>query len=154
MSKHSIGSDLAQVWPSANGGGGLLREFTAHVEARGHRDGTAHAYLESAIHFMGWLAERSSDQREIAAETVGGFLADHLPVCGWPPPAPKSANTVRAALDQVLLMQGQDRLRAPRLRASKQIEASISRFDDYLRDVGGPAWQTRWNRCRFVRHLP
>ena len=153
MSERSIGSDLVQVWPSANGGGGLLREFTAHLEARGHRDGTVHAYLESAIHFLRWLAERPSDQREIAADTVRDFLADHLPVCSCPPPAPRSTNTVRAALSQLLLMQGQDRLRAPRLRASEQIEASIKRFDGYMHDVGGLAWQTRWNRCRSVRRF-
>ena len=153
MSQRSIGSGLVQVWPAANGDGGLLREFTAHLEVRGHRDGTVHSYLESAIHFMRWLAERPSDQREIAAQTVRDFLEDHLPVCGCPPPAPKSTNTVRAALNQLLLMQGRDRLRAPRLRASDQIEASIRRFDDYMRDFGGLAWQTRWNRCRFVRHF-
>jgi hypothetical protein len=153
MSERSIGSDLARVWPSGDGDGGPLWEFTVHLEARGHRDGTVHAYLESAIHFLRWLAERPSGQREIAAEMVRDFLADHLPVCGCPPPAPRSTNTVRAALNQLPLMQGQDRLLAPRLRASDQIEASIRRFEDYMRDVGGLAWQTRWNRCRSVRRF-
>ena len=153
MSEQSIGSDLVQVWYAEREDGGLLGEFATYLEARGHPDGTLRAYLKSAIHFSHWLGQRPLDQREIRAETVGDLLEDHLPVCGCPPPAPKSVKTVRAALNQLLLMQGRSRLQVPSPGASKQIEASIGAFDAFMRDVGGLAWQTRWNRCRCVRHF-
>ena len=151
MSARSTGRDVGSNCPYEDVHNALLGGFSAHLKRRGHRNGTVHAYLESARHFTHWLVATPPAHQAISPETVRDFLEDHLPVCACPPPAPKSMNTVRAALNQLLLMQGQDRLRAPRPRASDQIEAAVGRFDDFMRDVCGLAWQTRWSRCRYVR---
>jgi len=34
-----------------------------------------------------------------------------------------------------------------------EVEASIGQFDTYMRDVGGLAQITRWNRCRYARNF-
>ena len=51
---------------------------------------------------------------------------------------------MRAALNQLLLMQGQDRLRPSVPSASPAIEAQIGRFDAHLEKVCGLAEATRW----------
>jgi site-specific recombinase XerD len=59
---------------------------------------------------------------------------------------------VRAALNQLLLMQGEERLRAVRdATVSDEIEASVCDFDRHLRDVCGLAEATRWYHRRHVR---
>lgn len=150
MSKQSTGRDSFKA-SAEYGDHPLLRELDVYLEARGHQDGTIHAYSESALHYLRWLAEQPSDRRAVSTATVRGFLEEHLPVCSCPPPARKSTKDVRAALNQLLLMRGGHRLRTRSARASEQIEASIGAFEAYLRDVAGLAWQTRCSRCRYVR---
>ena len=90
---------------------------------------------------------------KIDAHSVREFLREHLPACQCQHPAPRHVKTVRAALNQLLLMLGQDRIHASDSPASAAIEASLLQFDAYLRDVCGLAPITRHNRCRYVKQF-
>jgi hypothetical protein len=131
----------------------LFEELESYLTERGHRGGTLRIYLEAALHFIGWLTEQHSTSQAIDAEMGRDFLENHLPECRCSYPAPRHLKTVRAALNQLLLMVGKDRLRAAPPRVSAEIEVSISQFDAFMRDVGGLAQSTRWNRCRYIREF-
>jgi site-specific recombinase XerD len=129
----------------------LLLEYTNHLKSRGHSDRTVKSYLNSATHFIQWLAQSSSSHMMITPEAVQVFLYQHLSVCSCPQPAPKRLKNVRAALNRLLLMLGQDRFCMHAPCASGDIEMSICQFDAYMRDVCGLARETRGSRCRFIR---
>ena len=129
----------------------LICNFTAHLRARGHSDGTLHSYRSALLHFLYWLAEEFPESQAIDSRTVRTFLQEHLPNCHCPPPVYKALKTVRAALNQLLLMLGQDRLQPPYSMTSAAIEDSLHQFDDFQRDVCGLTESTRWNRQRWIR---
>jgi site-specific recombinase XerD len=131
----------------------LANQYSTFLEARGHTQQTSHAYLESIHHFFSWLAQELHGSNEIDAHSVREFLREHLPVCQCQHPAPRHVKTVRAALNQLLLMLGQDRIHASDSPASAAIEASLLQFDAYLRDVCGLAPITRHSRCRYVKQF-
>ncbi len=131
----------------------LANQYSTFLEARGHTQQTSHAYLESTHHFFNWLAQELHGSNEIDAHSVREFLREHLPVCQCQHPAPRHVKTVRAALNQLLLMLGQDRIHASDSPASTAIEASLLQFDAYLRDVCGLAPITRHSRCRYVKQF-
>jgi len=134
MSERLIDQDSHHHRALAHSSDSLIQEFETHLKARGHRDGTLHAYLESARHFLRWLDEQPATQRRVVAETVRNFLQVHLPVCDCPQPVTRNLKTVRASLNQLLLMQGNDRLRLFGSRATDNIEASITQFDRYMKE--------------------
>jgi len=129
----------------------LVCDFTAHLKARGHSDGTQHSYRSALMHFLCWLAKESPESQVVNSRTVRTFLQVHLPTCRCPPPAFKSAKTVRAALSQLLVMLGQGRLLPPDYQISAAIEGALHQFDDFLRDVCGLTELTRLSRQRYVR---
>ena len=86
----------------------LIERFTTYLKARSHKNTTLSLYLASARHFLCWLTQRPFDSREIDPKWVREFIEVHLPGCHCPSPAPKSLKTTRAALNQLLLMQGHD----------------------------------------------
>jgi integrase len=104
-----------------------------------------------AAHFLAWLGEQPPDRQQIDAPAVQVFLYEHLPACRCPPPNPKHRKSVRAALNRLLVMGGETRLRPRSPPSSPSIEAMVARFDTYLRDVCGLADATRWYRRRYVR---
>jgi len=129
----------------------LLEQFTTYLKARSHKNTTLSLYLAAARHFLCWLTQQPFGSREITPKWVREFIEVHLPGCHCPSPAPKSLKTTRAALNQLLLMQGHGRLHAPDKPASTEIEASLRQFIAYLRDVCGLAPTTCRYRCRHVR---
>ncbi len=129
----------------------LIEQFTTYLKARSHKNTTLCLYLASARHFLYWLTRQSFGGREIAPKWVREFIEVHLPGCHCPSPAPRSLKTTRAALNQLLLMQGLNRIHAPDKPASTEIEASLRQFIAYLRDVCGLAPTTCRYRCRYVR---
>jgi integrase len=129
----------------------LIEQFTTYLKARCHKNTTLSRYLASARHFLCWLTQQPFGSREINPRWVREFIEAHLPVCHCSSPAPRSLKTIRAALNQLLLMQGHDRLHAPDKPASTEIEASLRQFATYLRDVCGLAPTTCRVRCRYVR---
>ena len=129
----------------------LIEQFTTYLKARCHKNRTLSRYLASARHFLCWLTQQPFGSREIDPRWVREFIEVHLPVCHCSSPAPRCLKTIRAALNQLLLMQGHDRLHAPDKPASTEIEASLRQFVTYLRDVCGLAPTTCRVRSRYVR---
>lgn len=129
----------------------LVERFTTYLKARSHKNTTLSLYLASARHFLCWLTQQPFGSREIDPKWVREFIEAHLPGCHCPSPAPRSLKTTRAALNQLLLMQGHNRLHAPDKPASTEIEVSLRQFDAYLRDVCGLAPTTCRYRIRYVR---
>ena len=119
----------------------LANQYSTFLEARGHTQQTSHAYLESIHHFFNWLAQQPHGSNEIDAHSVCEFLREHLPACQCQHPAPRYVKTVRAALNQLLLMLGQDRIHASHDPASAALEASLLQFDAYLQDVDWQGWR-------------
>ena len=151
MSEQHFKHEQLVVDGDKNGHEALINDYTAHLKARGHSDGTQHKYRSSLMHFLYWLAKEPPESQVVNSRTVRTFLQEHLPTCRCPPPAFKSLKTVRAALNQLLLMLGQGRLQPLGYRTSAAIDGTLHQFDDFLRDVCGLTESTRWNRQRCIR---
>ncbi|EGV27614.1 integrase family protein [Thiorhodococcus drewsii AZ1] len=132
----------------------LLESFSVYLERRGHRHQVAHRYCQAVRHFLHWrrMSDVSAEER-FDRRMVQIFLDEHLPACHCPAPIVRTRKTVRAALNQLLMMTGQPRLIPQAPLASAIIEDSVSVFDGYLREVCGLAEQTRLSRCRYVREF-
>ena len=129
----------------------IVYDFSAYLKARGHSKSTLHAYRSALNHFLGWLKEESSKIWVINSRSVRTFLYEHLPVCHCLSPVYKEAKTVRAALNQLLLMLGYERLLPSTSKGSVAIENSLYQFDDYLHNICGLTKATRLSRQRQVR---
>jgi site-specific recombinase XerD len=151
MSEHypqNIQSSLTGDRPSNDV---IISNFSDHLKKRGHSDGTRYAYQAALMHFICWQNKKSPQAQTIDRVNVTFFLQEHLPVCHCSPPAFKHLKTVRAALNQLLLMQGQKRLQEIDFNCPSAIECRLRHFDNFLRDVCGFAKSTRVYRQRFVR---
>ncbi|HYN78198.1 MAG TPA: hypothetical protein VES73_10445, partial [Lamprocystis sp. (in: g-proteobacteria)] len=91
----------------------LLSDFRSYLAARGHRPRVLHEYAAAAAHFLGWLGDQTPDRQRIDAHSVRAFLQVHLPDCHCSHPGSKHPKNVRAALNQLLTMCGNGRLRPP-----------------------------------------
>lgn len=125
--------------------------FSTYLKARGHCEGTQHAYLSVLSHFGQWLQEKPSKKRAINSISVCAFIQEHLPVCHCPSPVFKEPKTVRAALNQLLLMLGYERLVSGSAKGTAAVEQTLHQFDVFLRDVCGLTESTRLNRQRQIR---
>ncbi len=133
---------------------GLLDRYVAHLERRGHTASTTKAYRKAVVHFLQWHPIAAPPLAEtVSTETVRVFLDEHLPACRCLTSVVRSRKSVRAALNQLLLMNGQPRLIQRDMPPPAAIEASVIAFDAYLRDVCGLAVQTRRGRCREARQF-
>ena len=128
-----------------------VRRFCSHLQERGHRESTADSYLTTAKHFLKWLTKEPISRTDVSRETVQIFLENHLPVCRCPRSGQRGFKTVRAALNQLLSMEGEERVRKTSDAESPDIEASVQEFDRYLRETCGLADATRWYHRRHVR---
>ncbi|MCP4285764.1 MAG: tyrosine-type recombinase/integrase [Gammaproteobacteria bacterium] len=128
----------------------LVSEFSIYLKTRGYCEGTQLNYRSALTHLVRWLSVES-EYRMIDGQTVRAFLQNHLPACHCPPPVFRELRTVRAALNQLLLMQGQDRLHPPCFKGSVAVEDTIHQFDDFQRDVCGLAEATLLRRRNCVR---
>ncbi|MFT5701737.1 MAG: site-specific recombinase XerD [Desulforhopalus sp.] len=138
-------SDYSNVYET------IAAEFSDYLKANGYRDGTQHAYHSALMHFLCWLQQKSPQEKMINSSTVCIFLQHHLPLCNCPLPVYKELKTVRAALNQLLSMLGQERLPIRGSKGSSAVELALRQFDDFQRDVCGFTKSTRENRQRFVR---
>lgn len=128
----------------------LVRKFSIYLNARGYSEGTQLNYRSVLTHLVHWLTEEHGC-RTIDGQVVRTFLQDHLPACHCPPPVFKQLRTASAALNQLLLMQGQDRWHSPCFESSAAVEETIRQFDDFQRDVCGLAEATLLRRRNCVR---
>jgi site-specific recombinase XerD len=131
----------------------FICRFEAYLKNRGHSDSTRQVYLSSAKHFYSWLAETPWNENKISKEIVQHFLEDHLPACCCPGPVSKSLKNIRAALNQVLLMEGCPRIRPKHGVTSLNIEVEIENFDAYLQNICGHSEATRWYRRRIIKEF-
>ena len=151
MKEQKVGDDSGQnrltgVGPAS------INALDCYLKTRGYRHSTRRAYLASMEHFCYWLKTRRYGDREINSNVVGIFLQEHLPVCHCPRPVQKGIKTVRAALNQFLLMRGQARVRRRVSHGtSTEIEGVIDRFDEYLQNVCGHSEATRWYHRRNAK---
>lgn len=130
-----------------------VNSFELYLQTRGYRSSTRRAYLASLRHFVSWLETGDGWGRRVDCEAVRIFLQEHLPVCRCPEPVRKHVKTVRAALNQFLLLQGEPRVLPIAEQTSPQIETAVERFDQYLRDVCGQSEATRWYHRRHAREF-
>ena len=128
----------------------LIDAFDRHLKMRGYRDATKHAYLTVAKHFISWIGARPSAKRKSDVENIQLFLHEHLPICQCCKPGTKYLKTVCAALNQLLLMNGDARSHMIE-EAPSHIHTVIGPFDDYMKNVCGLSSATRWYHCRHVR---
>src|SRR5690554_3888827 len=84
---------------------GLLDRYVAHLERRGHTASTTKAYRKAVVHFLQWHPIAAPPLAEtVSTETVRVFLDEHLPACRCLTSVVRSRKSVRAALNQLLLM--------------------------------------------------
>lgn len=124
--------------------------FDAHLKKRGYSHHTRKAYLSVAKHFYSSL-KTAPYIDEISKESAQWFFQNHLPFCCCPEPVYKHVKSVRAALNQMLLMEGYHRLRPDIDTTYLHIENEIDRFDKYLNEICGHADATRWYHRRNIR---
>lgn len=129
-----------------------LAPFGAYLDQRGHRPGTAQAYGHALEHFLHWWqAPPYESEVVLSTALVRTFLDEHLPACTCPGRVVHCLPTLRAALNQFLLMNGQPRLSASQpATVTAAIAEAIEDFDHYLQTVCALAAQTRQARCRLV----
>lgn len=125
--------------------------FSTYLKTRGHSEGTRHAYLSVLTHFVRWLQEKPSKKPAINSISVCAFIQEHLPICHCPSPVFKELKTVRAALNQLLLMLGYERLLPGVNKGAAAVEQALHQYDVFLRDVCGLTESTRLNRQRQIR---
>ena len=129
----------------------FMNRFEVHLKRRGHTDSTRRNYLSSAKHFISWMKAEPFYDKHVSSKTVQTFIDDHLPDCSCPFPVQKGVKTVRAALNQILLMEGHERIQATIDRSTPEIERTVNSFDEYLLYVCGHAENTRWYHRRHIR---
>jgi site-specific recombinase XerD len=128
-----------------------LKRFEQHLKNRGHTCFTTQSYLSAAKHFYCWLQARPCGQNRFSRTIVHQFLHEHLPTCTCASPVYKETKTVRAAMNQILLMEGHERIRVIIEKATPDIEYEIELFDNYLNKICGHADSTRWYHRRHIR---
>lgn len=131
----------------------LVNIFEHFLKTSGYQRSTRRAYSAALSHFISWTGTKEGCGRRIDSETVRIFLQEHLPSCRCPHPVHKYIGTVRAALNQLLLMQGDARVRPFAKPASPEIESAVERFDQYLGNVCGHSEATRWYHRRHAREF-
>jgi len=131
----------------------FMNRFEAHLKRRGHTDSTTRSYLSSARHFIYWMKTKRFNDRRISSKTIQFFINEHLPDCSCPSPVHKNIKTVRAAVNQMLLMEGCERIKTTVDRSTPEIERTVNSFDEYLLNVCGHAENTRWYHRRHVREF-
>lgn len=128
----------------------LLGHLARHLADRGYASRTRQMYLEGAAHFLHWRAlNRACD--EITADAVRRFLDVHLPRCTCELVRSRDRKTIRAALNQLLVILGKARRQRSTGPTSTEIEASVAAFDHYQQAACGLAASTRIHRCGVVR---
>lgn len=151
MSKHFTVQDSLNAASESDEQTALTHDFHSHLVARGYANRTLHLYCSAVAHFFNWHCKAGDSRLCIDSQSVSRFLFDHVPYCDCRHPGSKDLKSIRAALNQLLIMQGEDRLRSTIPLASFAIEIVVTRFDDYLEQVCGLAAATRWYHRRYIR---
>ncbi|MFS8153639.1 site-specific integrase [Vreelandella titanicae] len=151
MSKHVPSWDSVNTPSNVDEQVALVQEFHSYLVRRGYADRTLYLYCSVATHFLRWQHEAGSARHCIDAPSVSRFLFEHVPACCCPHSGSMDFKSMRAALNQLLLMRGENRLRPSIPLASPSIETTVTRFDSYLEQVCGLTAATRWYHRRYAR---
>jgi len=151
MSKHVPSWDSVNTPSNVGERIALIQKFHSYLLERGYANRTLYLYCSVAAHFLRWQHEAGSARPCIDAPSVSRFLFEHVPACHCPHPGSMDFKSMRASLNQLLLMQGENRLRTSMPLASLAIEATVTRFDGYLEQVCGLTAATRWYHRRYAR---
>ena len=132
----------------------ILSEFALFLEARGHVLTSLQVYVQVAEHFSRWLGERGLLAHEIGETAVEQFVRGHLPHCRCPKPHPIHPRNCRSAIDLLLaFLRLTKRIRAPARTPDSAVDRLVRKYDAYLNDVAGLAFETRFYRRRYAREF-
>jgi len=120
----------------------VLEQFAEYLSGRGYSPSTVHQYVFTAEHFCRWLG-----RRRISRHSANQFVKTHLPVCRCKLPASRTIKTVRAALNRLLEMAGNDAV----VRTSKSpVDLLLQQYAHHLVHVHGLAPATVHYRLRYA----
>lgn len=125
--------------------GSILEKFAVHLCTRGHAPDTVHQYVFAAEHFCQWLG-----RKKISRCAAKRFLNTHLPACQCEFPASRTVKTVRAALNRLLEMIGDD---VEECICRSPADQLLQRYADHLEQAQGLALATVYYRLRYARTL-
>jgi len=132
----------------------ILSEFALFLEARGHVLTSLQGYVQVAEHFSRWLGEHGMPVHDIGETLVERFVRSHLPHCRCPKPHPIHPRNCRAALGLLLAFLRQTKRIKPAARTPDSvIDRLVRKYDAYLNDVAGLAFETRFYRRRYAREF-
>ena len=123
----------------------VLLRFAEHLSARGHNPDTVHQYVFASEHFCAWLG-----RKKISRHAATRFLNSHLPACRCVKPASRTVKTVRASLNRLFAMIGDD-VAVP--TSKSPADRLLNRYADHLDQVQGLASNTVYYRLRYARTL-
>lgn len=123
----------------------VLVRFAAHLSTRGHSRETVQQYVFATEHFCAWLG-----RKKISRGAAKQFLKSHLPACQCVKPASRTVKTVRASLNRLFAMIGENGV-AP--TSQSPADRLLNRYADHLERVQGLAPTTVHYRLRYARTL-
>jgi integrase/recombinase XerD len=129
---------------------GYVTAYSDHLHRGRYAPTTRRIYLCCVAHFAYWLTSERHALSAVSEAAVRRFVAEHLPRCECPYPVRRNPHDLRAALAQLL-----DVLRAEGAIASdsgpvSHLEREMACFEAHMRDAGGLALNTRYQRCGIV----
>lgn len=153
MKKIYAHNQPGQNQPSFKSRTNLINRFGRYLKNLGYTDCTRQSYLSATRHFFIWVETTPRYFNQISRESIKMFLKEHLPICCCPGPVYKDFKTVRAALNQMLSMNGYEKIRTGGNKApmTPELDIEIDLFDKYLQKICGHAYATRWYHRRNVR---
>lgn len=131
----------------------ILASYARYLSERGYSYRAQQGYVGVVAHWLRWRSKLSQPPG-LGRRSIRLFLDQHLPTCRCPGSGDKTYKMVRAALNQLLVMHGCERIRLTNSEStSSAIEAWITAFDDHLRILRGLAAGTRHQHRQCIRRF-
>src|SRR5699024_102067 len=109
MQHEVLNQEFFDGWPPEDRS--LLVDYALHLAERGYGYRTQRGYVGVVAHWLRWRTTRSQPWN-LDWHGIRQFLDEHLPTCQCPDSGDKGFKTVRAALNQLLIMHGYERIRS------------------------------------------
>jgi len=132
----------------------ILSEFALFLDVRGHVLTSLQAYVQVAEHFSRWLGEHGFPVHDIDEAAVEQFVRGHLPHCRCLKPHAIHPRNCHSALGLLLaFLRLTKRIKPAGLAPDSAIDRLVRKYDAYLNDVAGLAFETRFYRRRYAREF-
>lgn len=131
----------------------ILQEFAVHLHKRGHALLCVQSYVQIAEHFFRWLATQHLSALQIDESVVERFLANHLPRCHCPRPAPTDSRNSRAALGRLLSFLRDGKQAIEPSAVPSVVDQLVNEYDRHMDEVAGLTGATRQYRRRYAREF-